>query len=112
MTALPICKDRNIPEFPPFPVALGRVGRWSSRERTTILSANAAIQRRGSGKTLVSQAARGRFQTTIQNRSSNGCDEVSALGDHRIRCSLAIRALAISSTQPSARDVEIGSLER
>ena len=33
-------------------------------------------------------------------------------GDHRMRCFLAMRALAISSTQPSAHDVEIGSLER
>jgi hypothetical protein len=29
-----------------------------------------------------------------------------------MRCFLDIRALAISSRQPSARDVEIGSLER
>ena len=70
----------------------------------------------GSGKILVDQAARRRLAFVLYRPSSTAARTVATQcapqGDHRMRCFLAIRALAISSTQPSARDVEIGSLER
>jgi len=50
-------------------------------------------------------------QTTHGNDSLAGT-LTEPLGDHRIRWRLAIRALAISSTHPSARDDEIGVLKR
>jgi len=61
------------------------------------------------------QAARRRSTTALSRPSNTAARTVATQcaprGDHRIRCFLAMRALAISSTQPSAREVEIGSLE-
>jgi hypothetical protein len=69
----------------------------------------------GSGKILVDQAAKG--SPADPKRLSSMAARTVAMrwapcGDHLMRCFFAIRALAISSTQPSALDVEIGSLER
>ena len=70
----------------------------------------------GSGKFLVCQAASGRSVAVLNRPSSTAARTIATQwaprGDHRIRCFLAMRALAISSTQPSARDVEIGSSDR
>jgi hypothetical protein len=71
---------------------------------------------RGSGKNLVFQAARHRSAAGLSRPSNTAARTVATQcaprGDQRMRCFLAMRALAISSTQPSAREVEIGSLER
>jgi hypothetical protein len=70
----------------------------------------------GSGKNLVFQAARRRSAAGLSRPSNTAARTVATQcaprGDQRMRCFLAMRALAISSTQPSAREVEIGSLER
>jgi hypothetical protein len=74
-----------------------------------------AYDLQGSGKTLVDQATIASFADP--KRPSSTAARTLAMrwapcGDHRMRCFFAIRALAISSTHPSAREVEIGSLER
>jgi glutathione S-transferase len=70
----------------------------------------------GSGKNLVFQAARRRSAAGLSRPSNTAARTVATQcaprGDQCMRCFLAMRALAISSTQPSAREVEIGSLER
>jgi hypothetical protein len=62
------------------------------------------------------QAARRRSTAALSRPSNTAARTVATQcaprGDHRIRCFLAMRALTISSTQPSAREVEIRSLER
>ena len=67
-------------------------------------------------KNLVFQAARRRSAAGLSRPSNTAARTVATQcaprGDQRMRCFLAMRALAISSTQPSAREVEIGSLER
>src|ERR1700722_11176885 len=90
---------------------------WKGRSNPLLLSTlRFAPESRGSGKILVDQAARRRLASVLKRPSSTAARTVATQcaprGDHRMRCFLTMRALAISSTQPSARDVEIGSLDR
>ena len=66
----------------------------------------------GSGKNVSSHAAFSRSRLAVSRPSRTAARTVATRcaprGDQRIRRRFAILAFAISSTQPSARDVDIG----